>query len=285
MRSASALFAIAALLAGEACASAPSPALERALARRDPTVLADTALPRLGTLGADGRAWLAGRIANWDVGARVAAYAFLQVGTPYRLGPLGEGTPPDTDPVIQFETTDCAVLNLVSAALAHVRDAGGEREAIAIANYRGGRIVYDQRFHFTTDRLDSCAYYRDITREAGGKACRSRAVTLNRRANGGRWIPIEWSRTRNVVYVPRELGAKFAVWHDQGKLPAATGVALVMESMLRDGLDVVHESLLWKGRTFLHASSRTGSVVTLPWAEYLAGPGKRYDGFVLFEYR
>lgn len=260
-------------------------ALDRALERHDPPALADTTLPRLAALDATDRARLAARLAGWDTGARVAAYAFLQVGTPYRLGPLGEEAPPDMDPVIEFETTDCAVLNLVSAALAHVRDAGGERAAMAIANYRRGLIGYATRFHFTTDRLDSCAYYRDITRQVAGPACRHRVVTLNRRADGGRWIPIDWSRKREVAYVPRSLGAEFARWYAERRIPAAMGVAFVQERKLADGLDVVHESLLWKGRTFLHASSRTGRVVTLPWPEFLAGPGSGYDGFVLFEYR
>src|SRR5437867_5176620 len=260
-------------------------ALDHALERRDPAALADTTLPRLASLDSIGRAWLARRIESWDIGLRVAAYAFLQVGAPYRLGPLGEEAPPDTDPVIEFETTDCAVLNLVSAALAHEREAGGERAAMAIANYRGGRIGYATRFHFTTDRLDSCPYYRDITRKAAGRACRHRLVWLNHRADGGAWIPIDWSRKREVFYVPRSLGADFARWYERKRIPAAMGVAFVQVSKLADGLDVVHESLLWKGRTFLHASSRTGRVVTLPWAEFLAGPGSHYDGFVLFEYR
>jgi hypothetical protein len=215
----------------------------------------------------------------------VAAWAFLQVGTPYELGPLGEEAPPDKQPLIAFATTDCAVLNLVSAAMAHAPEAGGERAAMAIANYRGGAVSYATRFHFTTDRLDSCRYYGDITRRVGGTACRSRTVTLNRRADGGRWIPIDWSRTRDVVYLPRATAAEFARWYDTGRLPEVTGVAFVRESLLGDGLDVVHESLLWRGRTLLHASSTTGRVVTLPWAEYLAGPGRRHDGFVLFEYR
>jgi hypothetical protein len=156
---------------------------------------------------------------------------------------------------------------------------------MAIANYRGGVISYATRFHFTTDRLDSSRYYRDITRRVGGPACRSDTVALNRRADGGRWIPIEWSRLRVVHYLPRAQGARFARWHDQGRVPDAMGVAFVRRSMLSDGLDVVHESLLWKGRTLLHASSLTGRVVTIPWREYLAGPGRRHDGFVLFEYR
>jgi hypothetical protein len=60
----------------------------------------------------------------------------------------------------------------------------------------------------------------------------------------------------------------------------------VEESRLSDGLDVVHEALLWKGRVLLHASSASGRVVTVPWDRFLATPaGRRYDGFVLFEYQ
>jgi hypothetical protein len=280
------LLAAALLATGATPPAAPLPeALLHALDRRDPLALADTTLPRLAHLDSAQRAAVAGRLAGWAVPRRVAAWAFLQVGTPYQLGPLGEEAPPDTQPLIEFETSDCAVLNLVSAALAHAPEAGGEREAMAIANYRGGVVSYATRFHFTTDRLDSCPYYRDITKAVAGRECRSRRVTLNRRADGSRWIAIDWSRTRDVVYVPRELSTRFARWYDEGRLPDATGVAFVYEPKLADGLDVVHESLLWKGRTLLHASSTTGRVVTIPWAEYLAGPGRRHDGFVLFEYR
>ncbi len=270
-------------------ASSPSAALpealDRALERHDPLALADTTLPRLADLNREQRTQLAERLASWNVGRRVAAWAFLQVGVPYRLGQLGEEAPPDTDPVIEFQTTDCAVLNLVSAALAHVRDAGGEREAMAIANYRRGVISYATRLHFTTDRLDSPPYYRDITSRVGGRACRRCRVVLNQKADGGHWIPIDWRRHRDVFYVPRTWGPRFARWHDQGRLPAAMGIAFVQASTLSDGLDVVHESMLWRGRTLLHASSRTGRVVTIPWDEFLSGPGHRYDGFVLFAYR
>lgn len=280
-----ALSAAATPVASRAGSSLLPATLERALDRNDPVALADTTLPRVAALDSVGRVRLLERLSHWDIGARVAACAFLQVGAPYRLGALGEGVPPDTDPVIEFETTDCAVLNLVSAALAHAREAGGERAAMAIANYRGGRIGYATRFHFTTDRLDSCPYYRDITRKVAGIECQRCVVVLNRRRDGGRWIPIDWSRTREVFYVPRRLGGKFARWYHQGRVPAAMGVAFVRKQMLADGLDVVHESLLWNGRVFLHASSRTGRVVTMPWTEFLAGPGRHYDGFVLFEYR
>jgi hypothetical protein len=260
-------------------------ALDAAVAGGDPAALADTTLPRLAALDAAARAALAARIAGWSVDRRVAAWAFLQVGTPYRLGPLGEEVPPDPDPLIAFDTSDCAVLNLVSAALAHAPDAGGERRAMALANYRRGEVSYVTRLHFTTDRLDASPYYRDITTRVGGSSCRERRVRLNHKADGGAWIPIDWTRTRRVAYLPIEVGPRFEGWCDDGRLPAAVGVAFVREATLADGLDVVHESLLWKGRVILHASSRTGRVVTLPWSEFLSGPGRGYDGFVLFEYR
>jgi len=281
-----AIMLLAWLAAAPVANAAPlPPPLMRALERGDPWALADTTLPRLATLDSVQRAELAGRIAAWPVPRRAAAWAFLQVGTPYRLGPLGEEAPPDPDPLIEFTTTDCAVLNLVSAAMSHVRDAGGERRAMAIANYRGGIVSYATRFHFTTDRLDSCPYYRDITSQACGSACRTQAVVLNRRRDGSRWIPIDWSRRRIVHYVPREAAGRFAQWYDARRVPEAMGVAFVVRSKLDDGLDVVHESMLWHGRTLLHASSATGHVVTVPWLEFLRGSGKRYDGVVLFAYR
>ena len=251
----------------------------------NPQAFADTTLPRLGQLSSDDRLGLALRLQQRDVPTRVATYAFLQVGTPYELGPLGEAAPPDTQPVLAFRTTDCTTINLVSAALAHAIDATGELPAMARSNYRGGFISYATRFHFTTDRLDSSPWFRDITRRAGGDACKHQWVTLNQRADGSHWIPIDWTRRREVFYVPRESGAEFERWFTQHRIPAAMGIAFVKASKLADGLDVVHESMLWQGRTLLHASSLSGRVVTLPWRQFLEESGSRYDGFVLFEYR
>lgn len=259
--------------------------LERALARRDPFALADTTLPRLSQLDAARRAVIAQRLATWKISDRVAAWAFLQVGMRYELGPLGEEAPPDTQPVIAFTTTDCTVMNLTAAALAHAQQAGGERAAMAHANYRDGAIAYTTRFHFTTDRLDSSPYFRDITQRVGGSTARHRTITLNHRKDGGRWVPIVWERRRELYYLPRAWAPRFAAAYAQGRIPAAMGVGFVDTALAGDGLDVVHESLLWKGRTLLHASSRTGRVVTLPLMEYLEGPGRGFDGFVLFEYR
>ena len=136
-----------------------------------------------------------------------------------------------------------------------------------------------------SDRLDSSPYFRDITRRAGGNACRHQVVTLNRRADGSHWIPIDWTREREVFYVPRERGAEFEHWFHEHRIPPAMGIAFVKAAKLTEGLDVVHESMLWQGHTLLHASSLSGRVIMLPWRQFLEESGAKYDGFVLFEYR
>src|SRR5688572_14040249 len=96
---------IAAGLILSAASPPPGPlpdGLIRALRSRDPLAFADTTLPRLAALDPGQRAALAESLEAWPVPRRVAAWAFLQVGTPYRLGPLGEEAPPDSQPLITF---------------------------------------------------------------------------------------------------------------------------------------------------------------------------------------
>lgn len=263
--------------------------LLRALAAGDPAGLASSRLPRLGDLSAAQLEALARRLAAWPAPRRVAAFAFLMVGTPYVNGPLGEEEPPDTDPVFAARPADCATVNLVATALAHVPESGTPRQAMRWANYRDGRVAYAARLHFTTDRLDASPYQADITvrvgRALGANALRSRTVTLNRKPDGTRWIPIDWERAREVHYIPRDLARGLAALHRSGRLPDAVGVAFVSERMMDRGLDVTHESLLWQGRTLLHGSSAAGRVTTIDFGRYLDDQRARVDGVVIFEYR
>lgn len=216
---------------------------------------------------------------------RVAAWVFSMVGKPYVLGPLGEDASPDTDPLIRYDVFDCATLNLTAMAVAHANDAGDTRRAMALANYRDGIVSYENRLHFTTDRLDVSPYNRDITIEVGGDVVETSVVVLNRKRDGSRWIPIDWERKRIVAWIPTRYAYEFPEWFKNGRIPQAMGVAFVQKRFHPDGLDVVHESLLFEGRTLLHGSSRIGRVVTVDWTEFLRERGPAYDGFVLFEYR
>lgn len=259
-------------------------ALDDALGIRNPALLGDSRLPRLGDLTPAQLEAVARRFASWPAPRRTAAFAFLMVGTPYKNGPLGEETPPDTDPIFTCRPADCATVNLVAMALAHVPESGAPREAMRHANYRNGLVGYATRLHFTTDRLDASPYNKDITRTLGLNT-RSRVVTLNRRPNGTPWIPIEWRRTRRIWYIPIAEARKIPVLRREGRLPEAVGVAFVSERMMAQGLDVIHESLLWQGATLLHGSSNSGRVSTVDWNQYLDDQGSRIDGVVVFAYR
>lgn len=210
---------------------------------------------------------------NVPIPRRVAAWAFLQVGTPYVGGALGEESGRDTDPLIRYDVTDCTILNLVSVSLAHAAELG-PRKAMLRAGYAPPhKATYESRLHFTTDRLDRSPYFRDITsRFPGAKA---KTVILNRRRDGSRWIPIKWEKKRVVRYVPSGRAKTLK------NIPEVVGVAFVKEKMLDDGLDVMHEGLLYRGTTVVHASLKEKKVIKEPFSEIVS----RYDGVVFFEYR
>lgn len=265
-------------------ASSLSPILLEAIKLGDPIIFADTNFPRLADLTETQLHEFARAIAPWPAGHRVAAYAFMMVGAPYVLGPLGEESGPDSQPLIRFDVADCATLNLVAESLAHLPEAGTPEKAMANANYRDGVVSYASRLHFTTDRLDASPYDRDITVKVTGDLAESAEIVLNRKRDGTRWIDIAWERPRTIHYLPMAHASKLGEWFDAERIPSAIGVAFVQKKFLPDGLDVVHESLLWEGRTLLHGSSRIGRVVTISWEDFLKERGKSYDGIVLFEY-
>jgi hypothetical protein len=265
------------LVALVAAASGPSlpPRLEDALNRKDPLALADTTLPRLAQLDSAQRAVLADRMGSWEIGRRVAAFAFLQVGTPYRLGPLGEGAPPDSDPVFEVENHR---LRRAQSGLgrARARARGGRRARGDGARRLPRRVIsYATRLHFTTDRLDESPYYRDITQRVAGSSCKSQRVTLNqageRQAMDRHRLVAAATRLVRAARLERALRRmaprRPTPRRHRGRVREDDPCSATASTSL-------HESLLWKGRTLLHASSVTGRVVTIPWESYLAGPGK-----------
>ncbi|RMH58935.1 MAG: DUF1460 domain-containing protein [Candidatus Hydrogenedentota bacterium] len=238
--------------------------------------LADTRYPRLSEMSEEERKEWRMFLAKEPLPRRVAAWAFLQVGTPYQGGALGEGTGLDTDPMIRFDVTDCTILNLVSVSLAH-SEVSSETEAIRIAGYRPGETVaFENRLHFTTDRLDVSPWFKDVTGRFRG--ARRHRVHLNRRRDGGRWIGIDWNRWRDVTYLPAEEAV--SLFQDTD-CPEVLGVGFTKRKILDDGLDMLHEGLLYRGETVVHASSRRGRVILEPFSKMV----RRYDGVVFFEYR
>ena len=225
---------------------------------------------------------------------RVRALALGRLDTPYVLGPLGEGSPEDKDPVFRVDQVDCTVLVLTTVAMAASKSVGESERWMGPANYRRQGdtypVRYANRLHFTEDRLHTSPLFADLTREiARAEEIREVALTLNRRANGEPLLPIDWLKATTLAYVPAaDLGKVLA------RAPELCGLAFVRESYRDRGLLVAHEGLLLDRHCLLHASSEAGRAVLVDVLDYVfraddpdpARAGKpRFDGAIIYALR
>jgi hypothetical protein len=120
---------------------------------------------------------------------RVEAVSRALLGTPYRLGPLGEGPSGrfDADPLASLEVLDCttAVEEVMALALEPDLDRalGATLQRI---RYLDGRIAYPWRNHFTelewVPRNVAAGFLRDVTGEVAGPWTRRQSKRISRRA-------------------------------------------------------------------------------------------------------
>ncbi len=216
---------------------------------------------------------------------RLRTLALLRTGTPYALGCLGEGKGGDVDPdpIFRLDSTDCTVLVLTDAALARSTSLAEAKEAIIAIHYRGGKVDYANRYHFTVDRILHSPGFEEITAEAAGDSLLEEiSLTLNRTAEGTALLDIPWELTVTARFLPADrLTPEIAE-----RLGAVCGVAFVNRRNVAKGYLVSHEGIVFDGAVLHHASSSSGKVVSVPFLEYLAGEGDtpRFDGVIFYKF-
>ncbi|MBN1825312.1 MAG: DUF1460 domain-containing protein [Candidatus Eisenbacteria bacterium] len=210
---------------------------------------------------------------------KLAALARLRIHTPYRIGCLGEGRDPDRDPLFRLDETDCTVLVVTSAALLHAGSLEEAEGAIRRIHYRGGQPSYENRYHFTLDRITASPFFEEITaRAAPDSLLEGITVRLNRDSAGGRLLPIDWEREVTIRYLPaRRMNRTVAA-----RLPSACGIAFLRLANVPKGYLVAHEGILLDGDRLFHASSRAGRVVESPLFDYLENTG--FDGLLFYRF-
>jgi len=214
---------------------------------------------------------------------RLQALAFLQLGTPYYLGCLGEGDGQDSDPFFRLDQTDCTVFVLTLASLLQSSNLEEAKEAMTIANYREGEVSYQSRLHFTTDRIASSPSFYDMTEEiAGSKEVEKKEVILNKiLEDGERLIDIPWEKEITITYLPAEEAPEILK-----NLPKVVGVAFLLEGDEKIGLDVRHEGLLIDSQILFHASSLQGKIIQEDFLSYLFPEGgTRFSGLVFYKFK
>jgi hypothetical protein len=177
------------------------------------------------------------------------------LGTPYRLGPLGEGVDKE---IYRDDVFDCTTFVLVSVSNLH---SDNPQQMIKQINYYPpGEVSYQTRLHFSSYRNKVSDYFEDITAQVGGSYAKSKEILLNK----GDLINIDWQKNINLKYIEKE---------DVGKviqnLPRVAGVMFIKDGDQEIGLDVRHEGFILDNRDLIHASSTFGEVRRENFLDYL----------------
>jgi hypothetical protein len=219
-----------------------------------------------------------------DFQQRLRAVALLRVGTPYVLGCLGEEKGRDKGPVFRLDESDCTVNVLTSSALAHARTWNQARTMMDVLNYYPAAkgtdpVRFENRIHFTEDRLLSSRWFRIVT--PPGVHQEAVTLTLNRGQDGKRLIDIPWEKkvTLRWVAVARVTPAVLA------SLPKyVAGVAFVRKKLFPKGLAIAHEGMIVDRRWLVHADSIGKKTARVDFLDFLRKNSDWFDGVVFYEF-
>ena len=119
-----------------------------------------------------------------SMGERIESAGARFVGTPYKLGPLGEGPAGtvDRDPLWRLDAFDCTTF--VEHVLA-LSQRGDPKDHLRDIRYDGGKVAFETRNHFTEldwiPNLIRGGYLRDVTRELAGEKTAVAEKTVSKR--------------------------------------------------------------------------------------------------------
>lgn len=220
-----------------------------------------------------------------DFERRVNSIARNRIGTPYKLGPLGEKG--SGNPVFTASSADCTVFVLTTLALAEggsYRQAGKMMEKLNYYNppRKGyGPVSYGNRIHFTYDRLHSSTYFSDITElVAPSSSLVSHSMCLNVKSDGSELLPVSWKKNISGFYIPMSKLNESVL----AKLPDSCGVGFIRRKNFDIGVFISHEGIVAERNRLIQADSVKGRVVEGDLLEYCRRNSDYFDGVVFYSF-
>ncbi len=218
---------------------------------------------------------------------RLKAIALWKIGTPYALFMLGEEIPPDTDPIIRLDVSDCTVHVLTSLSFAQSKTWDEAREKIIKIHYKidedGNQIpTYKSRWHFTSDRILSNPNTVNITNElVDSSELENVNLILNVKEDDLELLELAWSKNIQLSYIPNnKIDSELLE-----KLPQVCGIAFIRTSYFKDGLAIAHEGILIDNKDLIHASSLTNNTAKVNFINYYFADGEpRFDGIMIYKF-
>jgi len=213
---------------------------------------------------------------------RLMAIALDRIGTPYNLKAIGDGAGFDANPVFSISTTNCTAFILTSMALASAQTYQQAEKLMTYLNYYPSKngenpITYQNRRHFTSDRLLNSPYFKLITDTISEQKDRQTIkLMLNRQENGTHYLPIVWEKEVELEFIPRDKISSTILQ----RLPRVCGVGIVRNELFAKGIIIGHEGLVFDGKYFVHASRDAGKVIKEDFYFYTQKKRKQDNKFI-----
>ncbi len=199
------------------------------------------------------------------------AISFLN--TPYKRNPLGEKK---DDLLYRTDVFDCTTFVLSVTAEKHAKEKSAKEIMLEINYHPPGTASYNNRNHFTTYRNSVSPYFEDVTKDIGKNFTNKKTITLNKKIDGKRIIDIDWEQEIIIYYILKKDIEKVINNIEEG-----VGVGFVNISQFNNGLDIVHEGLLFDRKNLFHASSKEKKVIQEDFLNYLKQ--SNHDGVLFYK--
>ena len=225
------------------------------------------------------------RFPNFE--GRLKAIALWRIGTPYGLFMLGEEMPPDTDPIIRLDVSDCTVHVVTTLSFTQSKTWNEAREKLIKIHYKtdedGNQIpTYRARWHFTSDRIISNPNTVNITNEyVDPSELVNIDLILNVKEDNSELLELAWSKNIQLSYIPNSRIDLELL----GKLPRVCGIAFVRTSYFKDGLAIAHEGILIDNKDLIHSSSLAHETAKVNFINYYFGENNpAFDGILIYKF-
>ena len=214
---------------------------------------------------------------------RLDHFSKMLLGTPYKLGPMGEGhlDPVEDKPLVYLDSVDCVTYLEQVVALAMSKSEKSLYRQLQRLRYKGGKVSYLTRKHYLLDDwVGEGKYAKVIPMEGEVSVTRTmpkKEFFKNHNVKyTGKETPVK------VRYVPLEKAVEMANKTYKGAMKVL-GMGIVGSS---ENIDLTHTGFViyYPGQkpVLRHASSQKKQVLEVPLAEYLQT--RKVPGVTFFKF-
>lgn len=141
-----------------------------------------------------------------DFHDRIRALSLIRLSTPYEFKAIGDGTGYEPIPIFRVDKTNYTAFILTNMALASAYNYQQAESLMTYLNYYPGlegqnTIFYQNRRHYTSDRLVTSEYFELITTSIiQPEKLDTVHIVLNRQSDGTHFLPIDWEKEIELPY-------------------------------------------------------------------------------------